>query len=152
MKTIIVYQTDDGCRFDKFEAAIKYEKLCKKCDEINNKFINIGRDLNYNEYINIGRDLNYNEYIQQDIHKVNDLFKEFMNIVSEAIPSCSKIAQECSKGIRHKSHIYRIISDYNIKCLNTLMFRFECISFENGKEFQQPYFVTHQEEATIKAN
>lgn len=140
MKTIIVYQTDDGCRFDKFEAAIKYEKLCKKCDEINNQFINIGRDLNYNEYI------------QQDIHKVNDLFKEFMNIVSEAIPSCSKMAQECSEGIRHKSHIYRIISDYNIKCLNTLMCRFECISFENGKEFQQPYFVTHQEEATIKAN
>lgn len=140
MKTIIVYQTDDGCRFDKFEAAIKYEKLCKKCDEINNKFINIGRDLNYNEYI------------QQDIHKVNDLFKEFMNIVSEAIPSCSKMAKECSEGIRHKSHIYRIISDYNIKCLNILMCRFECISFENGKEFQQPYFVTHQEEATIKAN
>lgn len=140
MKTIIVYQTDDGCRFDKFEAAIKYEKLCKKCDEINNKFINIGRDLNYNEYI------------QQDIHKVNDLFKEFINIVSEAIPSCSKMAQECSERIRHKSHIYRIISDYNIKCLNILMCRFECISFENGKEFQQPYFVTHQEEATIKAN
>lgn len=140
MKTIIVYQTDDGCRFDKFEAAIKYEKLCKKCDEINNKFINIGRDLKYNEYI------------QQDIHKVNDLFKEFMNIVSEAIPSYSQMAQECSEGIRHKSHIYRIISDYNIKCLNTLMCRFECISFENGKEFQQPYFVTHQEEATIKTN
>lgn len=140
MKTIIVYQTDDGCRFDKFEAAIKYEKLCNKCEEINNKFINIGHDLEYNEYI------------QQDIHKVNDLFKEFMNIVSEAIPSHSKMAQECSEGIRHKSHIYRIISDYNIKCLNILMCRFERISFENGKEFQQPYFVTHQEEATIQVN
>ena len=75
-----------------------------------------------------------------------------MDIVSEAIPSYSKMAQECSEGIRHKSHIDRIISDYNIKCLNNLMFRFNCISFEDGKEFQQPYFITHQEEATIQVN
>lgn len=140
MKTIIVYQTDDGCRFDNFEKALAYEKLCKKCEKINNSLINIGRDLNHNEYL------------QQDINKVNDLFKEFMDIVSEAIPSYSKMAQECSEGIRHKSHIDRIISDYNIKCLNNLMFRFNCISFEDGKEFQQPYFITHQEEATIQVN
>ena len=75
MKTIIVYQTDDGCRFDKFEAAIKYEKLCNKCEEINNKFINIGHDLENNEYI------------QQDIHKVNDLFKEFSFMILQKFPN-----------------------------------------------------------------
>lgn len=30
--------------------------------------------------------------------------------------------------------------------------RFECISFDNGREYQQPYFVNHQDEATIKVN
>ena len=59
-----------------------------------------------------------------------------------------KMANECGNGTRHRSHIGRVINDYNIKCLYSLYFRFECID-EQGREYQQPYFANgHQSEAT----
>ena len=72
----------------------------------------------------------------------------FCDIVADAIPDWAKRAKECGAGTRHRTHIDRIISDYNIRCLCSLYFRFECID-DNGREYQQPYFANgHQNEAT----
>lgn len=138
MKAIEIYETNDGSRFDKKEEAIKYEGLCDKCNSINLK---LGI---------LGRDLESNEYIQHDPEVIKNTFREFMGIVADSIPDYSNMAIECGNGERHMSHIYRVISDYNIKCLSNLMFRFYCIDFKNGKEFQQPYFTSHQEKVTVR--
>lgn len=138
MEEITIYKTQDGSRFDKKEDAIKYEKLCHKCDEINSRFVNINHELDSKEFI------------QQNPAIVKALFAEFMDIVAEAIPDHAQFAKECGAGIRHISHIWRIISDYNVKCLDKLMYRFDCINFDTGKEFQQPYLTAHQDEAPVK--
>lgn len=140
MKEITIYQTEDGCRFDKKEDAIKYEELCDKCKNIESNLVSIGRELQYNEYI------------QQDVTVVKNALYCFMGVVADAIPEYAAWAIQVKNRGRHISHIGRVLIDYNIKCLNNLYFRFICISLENGKEFQQPYFVNHQEEATIKVN
>lgn len=67
MKAIIIYETEDGCRFDKKEDAIKYEELCDKCNEIESRLVNIDRDLKYNEYI------------QQDVNVVKNAYNWFYN-------------------------------------------------------------------------
>ena len=140
MKEVIIYQTEDGCRFNDKESAMKYEELCDKCKSIESTLVNIGRELQYNEYI------------QQDITTVKNAIYCFMNVVADAIPEYAAWAIQVKNGGRHISHIGRVLSDYNIRCLNNLYFRFKCISLENGKEFQQPYFVTHQEEANIEVS
>ena len=138
MKEITIYQTEDGCRFDKKEDAIKYEELCDKCKNIESNLVNIGRELQYNEYI------------QQDVTMVKNSIYCFMDVVADAIPEYAAWAIQVKNGGRHISHIERVLSDYNIKCLDNLCYRFKCISLENGKEFQQPYFVKHQDEAPIE--
>lgn len=140
MRTIEIYETNDGSRFDKLEEAVEYERLCDKCDCINQK---LGI---------LSRDLNSNEYVQHDPEVVKKQFKEFMDVVAVAIPDFSNIAIQCGAGERHISHIYRVIGDYDIKCFSDLLFRFNCIDFDNGKEFQQPYFKSHQESVTVKVN
>lgn len=136
MKEITIYQTKDGCRFDKKEEAANYETLCNKCNKIDSMLTNIGRGLEYNEYI------------QQKTRVVKQAFSDFLDIVAEAIPEYAIWSEQTKNGERHISHIGRVISNYNIRCLEKLYFRFSCISFDNGREFQQPYFVTHQNEAT----
>lgn len=140
MKTITIYQTNDGCRFDNKEEAMKYEELCDKCNEIESRLVNIARELEYNEYI------------QQDLTVVKNVLNRFMDIVAEAIPEYASWTIQVKNGGRQMFHIGRIIDDYNIKCLWKLYYRFSCIDFNNGKEFQQPYFVVHQNDATIKVN
>lgn len=140
MKEIIVYQTEDNCRFDHKEDAINYENNLKRCNDINSRLINIGRELNYNEYI------------QQDINVVKNAFCDFMDIVAKTIPTYAKWANQVKTGERHISHIGRVLSDFDIKCFNKLYYRFICIDFNNGKEFQQPYLVNNQHRATIKVN
>lgn len=136
MKEITIYQTEDGSRFDKKEEAVKYEEIYNKCNYINSLIPKINRELEYDEYI------------QQDIKVVKQAFNDFMDVVAIAIPNYADWAEQTKIGVRHISHIGRVISDYNIKCLYSLYFRFCCISFDNGKEFQQPYFVLHQNEVT----
>lgn len=135
MKTIEIYETKDGSRFDDKNKAEQYEVIFDRVSEINSRLINIGRGLEYNEYI------------QQDVNVVKQCLSDFMDVVADAIPEYAEWAEQTKSGERHYSHIGRVISDYNIKCLWKFYFRLDCIA-ENGKEFQQTYFTKHQEEAT----
>ena len=56
--------------------------------------------------------------------------------------------QECANGLRHISHASRIICDYDNQCFTSALNRLQCIDFTNGKEFGQPYYVSHQDEVT----
>ena len=135
MKKITIYECNDGTRFDSEKQALEYDVLLSKCNSINDV---IGRKV----------ELEYNQYVQRNAETVKKQWRVFCNIVAEYIPDYAQRAKECGNGTRHRSHIGRVISDYNIKCLYSLYFRFECID-EQGREYQQPYFANgHQNEAT----
>lgn len=135
MKKITIYECNDGTRFDSEKQALEYDVLFSKCDSIN-------------DIIGCKVELEYDQYVQRNAETVKKQWKVFCNIVAEYIPDYAQRAKECGNGTRHRSHIGRIIGDYNIKCLYSLYYRFECID-EQGREYQQPYFANgHQDEAT----
>ena len=137
MKKITIYECNDGTRFDSEKQALEYDVLLSKCNSINDA---IGREVK----------LEYDQYVHRNAETVKKQWREFCNIVAATITDYAQMANECGNGIRHRSHIGRIIGDYNIKCLCSLYYRFECID-EQGREYQQPYFANgHQNEATME--
>lgn len=139
MKQTTIYQCEDGTRFDKEHDALEYESYATRAKEIESRLISIGRELNANEYI------------QQDPNVVRRAKYNFLTLVAERLPEWKDRAIECRDGKRHMSHIGRIIDDYGIKWMCHLYFRFYCIT-DNGREYQQPYFTLHPEEATKRVN
>lgn len=139
MKKITIYQCEDGTRFDTEAEALKYESYIARAKKIESHLISIGRDLYYNEYI------------QQDPDALRKAKYDFLTLVAERIPEWKDWAIECRDGIRHISHIGRVIDDYGIKWMRHLYFRFACID-EDGREYQQPYYANHPEEATRRVN
>ncbi len=136
METIMVYEVN-GKRFDDPIDAKKYEAICKEVEEIMEWLLPRTKD--------IEDGCNYN---RQEIDIVKMCFKSFCLLCSKVIPAYKKWFSQAARGKRHLSHIGRVLSDYgnDYPILQTTFFRFRCISFENGYEFQQPYYVTHQEE------
>lgn len=139
MQKITIYQCEDGTRFDKENEALEYESHAARAKEIESLLVSIGRELNGNEYI------------QQDPNMVRRAKYDFLTLVAERIPIWKDLAIECRDGIRHIAHIGRVIDDYGIKWMRHLYFRFACID-ENGREYQQPYYANHPEEATKRVN
>lgn len=140
METITMYQCDDGSTFNNKEEAEKYDMLCEECAKIENMLVSIGRELHYDEYI------------QQDASTVRSAFTKFMEVVAREIPTYANVALQCASLTCHISYIGRVIDDFGIKCFRRLYYRFYCIDFNNGREFQQPYFMNHQEEAITRVN
>lgn len=144
MKKLTIFETN-GKRFDYYEDALKYEKLCKKVDGIMSQL------LPRTEEIEHGTD--YNKHNKETL---NGCFKAFCKECAKQIPNDEAMFIDVANGIRHFSHIDRILSDYSYKfpCLYDAYCRFNCIDFNTGFEFQQPYYVTHQNEFfnMIKSN
>ena len=136
MEAIMVYEVN-GKRFDDPQEALKYEHLCEKIEDLMSwlspRTERIKKGLEYNRH---------------STNVVKDCFRDFCHLCADIIPSYKKWFIQTANGERHISHIGRIISDYSrdYPILQDTLFRFECISFENGYEFQQPYYVAHQEE------
>ena len=136
MKTIMVYEVN-GKRFDDLEEAKAYEVICENVDEI--VCILLPRTKEVDE----GADC-----LKQDVDFLKTCFRSFCFLCSRVIPDWKDWFTQVANGDRHFSHIGRILSDYSddFPVLWSTYCRFCCIDFENGYEFQQPYFVTHQEE------
>lgn len=136
MRKILVYESN-GKRFDSYEEALKYEKLCEKIDGIMSQL------LPRTKAIEQGTD--FNKYNKETL---NGCLKAFCQECAKQIPTWEQWFTETANGTRHLSHIGRILSDYShdFPCLYDAYFRFSCIDFNTGYEFQQPYYVTHQDE------
>lgn len=135
MRKIIVYETN-GKRFDSYEEALKYEKLCKKVGSIMSQLLPRTKEIEQ------GTDFN-----KHNKETLNGCFKAFCKECAKQIPSFEQWFTETANGTRPLSYIGRIISDYSheFPCLYDAYFRFSCTDFNTGYEFQQPYFVTHQD-------
>lgn len=136
MEVIMVYEVN-GKRFDDPIDAKKYEKLCEEIEAIMGWLIPRTKDIE-----------DGCNYQKQEVDVVKTCFKSFCLLCSKVIPLYERCFIQTAQGERHISHIGRIISDYSYDypILGDTLYRFKCISFENGCEFQQPYYVTHQEE------
>ena len=144
MKQVIVYETN-GKRFDDIKDAEAYEALCERVESIMSKLAPRTNDVN-NGYT----------WGKHDPHTVQNCFRAFCEVCAETIPSFANWFIQTAENTRHISHISRILSDYDreFPILNKTYFRFFCIDFEKGLEFEQPYWVTHQDEffSRLKVN
>lgn len=136
MRKIIVYETN-GKRFDSYEEALKYEKLCEKVDGIMSQLLP--------RTIAIEQGTDFNKHNKETL---NACLKAFCQECGKQIPDWEQWFTETANGTRHLSHIGRILSDYShdFPCLYSAYGRFSCTDFNTGCEFQQPYYVTHQDE------
>lgn len=137
MKKIIVYETN-GKRFDIESEAVAYEILCKKINGI------MAQLLPRTKEIEEGRDYN-----KHNLDALKGCFKAFCLTCAEVMDDRWRdwFLQTIS-GERHLSHIGRLLSDneHRYPILYDAYFRFACTNFDTGFEFQQPYWVNHQEE------
>ena len=130
IKEVIIYETSDGSQFDTRNESENYEALYENCQTI------MGQLRPHEEY----------GAVQQDIELVKKAFNKFMDLCAEIIPKHKKTFIGTKDGSIDKSWAYRIISDYDIKCLADAFFRFNCINMVSGVEYEQPYYVKHESE------
>lgn len=136
VKRVVVFEAY-GKRFDKYNDAVKYENLYEEVEKI----------MSYlpprSEAVENGTGV-----VKHDVSTLNKCLKAFCNICAEHITPFKEWFIDVINGARHMSHVGRIISDYSSEfpILQRTCYRFACIDFETGIEFQQPYYVTHQDE------
>lgn len=144
MKKLTIFETN-GKRFDSYEDALKYEKLCKKVDGIMSQLLPRTKEIEH------GTD--YNKHNKETL---NGCFKAFCKECAKQFPNDEAMFIDVANSIKDISHMGRILSDYslyksyNLPCLLDVLYdvyhRFSCIDFNTGLEFQHPYYVTHQDE------
>lgn len=136
MEKITLYRTN-GKIFENYEDANNYERLCKKVNGIMSQL------LPRTEGVEKGIDFN-----KHNKETLNGCLKAFCKACAECIPSFKDWFIEVINGDRHISHMGRILGDCNsdYPILYDAYYRFSCIDFETGFEFQKPYYVIHQDE------
>lgn len=140
MKNLTIFETN-GKRFDSYEDALKYEKLCKKVDGIMSQLLPRTKEIEQ------GTDFN-----KHNKETLNRCFKAFCKECAQQIPNDKggMFNGKVDVLILHLPHLGKILSDYNysynLPCLYDAYHRFSCIDFNTGFEFGHPYYVTHQDE------
>ena len=134
MKVIMIYEANDGSRFAKKDDCEKYEVLCENTEKAMSILKERPDSLDYG---------GSTDFIQQTEEGVDCALKKFCELCAQRIPSYAEWFKQTADGTRHHSHIGRIISDYDIKCLGKAYYRFSCIS-DTYKEYSQPYYAANE--------
>ena len=136
IKEIITYEVN-GRRFDKYDEAVAYDVLC---DEINT----IMRPLQErNEEVKNGE-----LCITQNKDILNTAFRKFVELCDRFFEGkyTADFNLLIEKGRPGDTLAYYIISNYGYNHIITdTYYRFQCINFDSGREYQQPYYVNHEE-------
>ena len=131
IKEKIYYVTDDGSEFKTYEQAQKYEDLYARCESIMGQL----------------RPHEIDGAVMQDTFKIRKAYIELMELCAETIPQFDWVFKYAAEnGIKNASHANRVINDFHYKCLCHAFFRFECTNFTSGIEYEQPYYVDHEDE------
>ena len=125
------YVTDDGSEFDTYKKAQEYEKLYEKCKMIMSQ---------------LNEEPTEKYAIQHDIVIIKKAYEDFMNLCGKIIPSYKYVFDDTANGKAHPSYASRIISDFDYECLCHADYRFRCMNMNSGIEYEQPYYVTHENE------
>ena len=130
IKEVLRFETTDGSVFSKRKDAEKYEELYERCEKIMSPL---------RPHEDYGA-------VRQDIDTVKKAFAEFMGLCGDVIPNWKELFDKTATGEAHPSHAARVISDYGFDCLSSANFRFMCTNMNSGIEYEQPYFVSHEDE------
>ena len=135
IRTVVVYQCEDGTRFNRISDAQKYDKYYNKLHFVEESLLGKRSD-------DVEEGL---ASMEHPVEKVVAYRKEICRLAGEYIPVYKKMFSECGEGIRHISHAERIVSDSDNQMLNVAFYRLSCINQETGVEYQQPFFANHPE-------
>lgn len=134
MKEIIIYEANDGTRFDDKGKCKDYEDICDKVADVMS--------------VMKARDDVYDIAVRQEKGNVHKAFFRFMELCGDVFTTYRDLFNQCAIGSRHISHAGRILNDLYKDCpiLDRTMYRFLCIDWNSGIEYPQPYYTYHQEE------
>ena len=135
IKPIQIYVVDDGTRFDKYDDAVYYETLCKKCSDIEAKLTPRTAEVD-----------DMTGYISHDPVKFKEALTEFKKLVCEEF-GYDEMRTQIIMDAPYLGNIGYYLADNDKKCIDDLYFRFSCTSPETLQEFQQPYYASHLEDA-----
>lgn len=126
---IVIFEALDGSRFDVESDCAAYEVLCGKVEQIMEPLKQI--DI-------VGR-----QFYQHHPGIVRLVANSFTKLAVEAtIPSRG------SESWHPQGLVQRFIGDSSKTVLRKASYRIDCIDLETGREYEQPYFRLHPEEAT----
>lgn len=136
MKTIIKYVAIDHKEFTSQLECENYEKLIERVNLIMAKLPMAVKEIDFS---------NGSGYLLHPISTIKEVRNEILELCKKYIDH-NWIQQTIDDYNVDPSCVARILSDYNINPLSKAWYRFQCID-KDGKEWCQPYYVTHQDEA-----
>ena len=141
IKPIQIYVVDDGTRFDKYDDAVAYEDLFKRCSAIEAKLTPRTAEV-----------ANMTGYVTHDPALFKEALTEFKELACKELHFDETRTQNVMKSA-YLGNIGYYMSGTK-KCMDNLYFRFSCTSPETLQEFQQPYYALHLDDAyrDIKRN
>lgn len=137
IKEITTYEVN-GRRFDKYDEAVAYDVLC---DEINTIMCPLQER---NEEVKNGE-----LCITQDVEIVRTAFKKFIELCDRVFEGkyTDKFNVLIEKGRPGATSADYLISNYDYcHIITDTYYRFQCINFDSGREYQQPFYVNHEED------
>ena len=140
IKTIQIYVVDDGTRFDKYDDAVAYENLCKRCSAIEAKLTSRTKEVE-----------EMTGYVTHDPVLFKEALTEFKELAIKEL-DCEKLCFDDTDDLDIMNLGYYVAGIK--KCMDDLYFRFSCTSPKTLQEFQQPYYASHLDDAyrDIKRN
>ena len=133
----VEYKAEDGRIFSTMAACERHETLLRKVVPV---MAPLPR-------IKIGT----RQYYQHDPAALTAVWSDLWELVleehGESWPEWKKYSAE---EVHPQSIVGRVLSDYNTP-LYDAWYRFMCIDMDTGREYNQPYYVSHTQEAPEEA-
>ena len=140
IKEITSYQCDDGSRFDLLKDAVKYETLCKKVNLIMKPLGKRPKKWKIEQ-----------KYIQHNPKDVKKAWHDFLVLCADNSECFSIPLMECAEDKRNINFADNILEHSQLQVINETDYRFRCISIKNGtgREYEQPYFINHENDFNV---
>lgn len=133
-----VYVANDGAHFKTSEECLAYECYLNKANEIMSRLKPRKSESGY--------------AVRQEVDTVRQAMRDFFDNVGKPLVGwdlAKRMMDDTANGTRHMSHIECLFSEYpEYPVLSNVFYRFTCISMQSGIEYEQPYYVTHEEDFT----
>lgn len=138
MKEVIMYSASDGSTFSDKGKCERYEKIV---DDVNA----IMSLLHDNEIISSETAIRHKAFV------VQECFRQFLLTVCKPLFDSDVYKtwfDKTATGEMNINTVGRLLSDYSDEypILNKTYYRFLCINMKSGIEYEQPYFVSHENE------
>lgn len=132
VKPIMMYEAY-GQIYDTYEKAAKYAELCERVNGFMSLLPERTKEVE-----------NGTDFLKHDLSTLNKVYDDFLACCREVFP-------ECADKLNRNTHISfsaRFIDDRSrvFPILSDALFRFQCVDFASGYEYQQPYFVRNSKE------